>query len=93
MSVAYGIDIQEENDPYIRTAITAIQPLVVAATPGTFLVDFFPFLKHVPEWLPGAGFRRKAREWRELTLAHADTPFNETKQSVVGLMTLRIRRE
>jgi len=31
-----------------------------AASPGAFLVDFIPILKHVPEWVPGASFQKKS---------------------------------
>jgi len=33
-------------------------------SPGLFAVDFIPFLRHIPEWFPGGGFHKIAREWR-----------------------------
>lgn len=36
------------------------------AIPGKFLVDVLPWLKYVPEWVPGASFQRLAREWKEV---------------------------
>ncbi|GJJ14351.1 hypothetical protein Clacol_008615 [Clathrus columnatus] len=34
-----------------------------AAVPGNFLANFFPALKYLPRWMPGAGFLKKAEEW------------------------------
>lgn len=44
----------------------ASESTAIATVPGTFLVDAFPSLKHVPDWMPGAGFKRIAKEWRKL---------------------------
>ncbi|KAF8884004.1 cytochrome P450 [Infundibulicybe gibba] len=75
MSIAYGLDVLPKDDPYIATAERAVHPMVAAAVPGTFLVDSFPFLKYVPEWMPGAGFQKKAKEWRKLSQAMVEAPF------------------
>ncbi|KAG5644264.1 hypothetical protein DXG03_008749 [Asterophora parasitica] len=75
ISIAYGLDVKPKNDFYIATAEKGIAPLLIAGVPGTFLVDTFPFLKYVPSWMPGAGFRRKAKEWRKLALDMANVPY------------------
>jgi cytochrome P450 len=75
ISIAYGLDVQEENDPYIHTAEEANRSVTEAGVPGAFLVDSFPILKYVPEWVPGAGFKKKAKEWKELATAMLDAPF------------------
>ncbi|PFH47987.1 hypothetical protein AMATHDRAFT_66464 [Amanita thiersii Skay4041] len=82
ISIAYGLHVLPENDPYIATAEAAVHPLVAAGVPGAFLVDSFPFLKHVPEWFPGAGFQRKAREWRKLALNMLEKPYKAAMAAV-----------
>lgn len=62
----------------------SIDPVLPALIPGTFLVDVFPALKYVPYWFPGAGFKRKAREWRRLALAVKDVPYDASKQEIVS---------
>ena len=92
MSVAYGIAVQPEDDIYIKTAEKALHPLVVAGVPGTFLVDTIPLLKHVPAWMPGAGFQRKAREWRKLARNMVELPYQAAKMRIVSfppLLTFR----
>jgi len=84
MSIAYGLETLPENDPYVVAAETGARSVVSAAVPGTFLVDAFPFLKHVPEWVPGAGFQKKAREWKKIARYMVDLPFEATKQNIAA---------
>ncbi|KAJ6580663.1 cytochrome P450 [Mycena capillaripes] len=65
MDVTYGISVRSSDDPYINLAKDAMHGLSVASIPGAFWVDTIPLLKYVPEWVPGARFKRKAREWRQ----------------------------
>lgn len=88
LSIAYGIQVQDENDPYLEMSRLALQTLNSAAVPGAFLVDSFPFLKHVPAWFPGASFKRKAREWRKAARGMLELPYVETKKRFVGVFSL-----
>lgn len=40
---------------------------------------FVSSVKYVPEWVPGAGFKRQARLWRNDVVAMTDTPFSAVK--------------
>ncbi|KAG5634702.1 hypothetical protein H0H81_001059, partial [Sphagnurus paluster] len=80
--VAYGLSIRDRDDPYVETAERAVIPLNAAIVPGAFLVDVFPFLKYIPEWMPFAGFKRKARKWRQLTLDMITIPLLAAKRKV-----------
>ncbi|KAF8992253.1 cytochrome P450 [Cyathus striatus] len=82
LSLAYGIDIKKTDDPFVNLAEEAIRTLGIAAVPGTFLVDIIPALKYLPEWFPGAGFKRTAREWKKLALASRDMPFEEGERKI-----------
>ncbi|KAJ7029520.1 cytochrome P450 [Mycena alexandri] len=80
INVAYGIDVLPIDDPYVALAEEAIQAGLDATVPGKFLVDSFPILRYVPGWLPGAGFKRQAKEWRKIARAFRDLPFAESKR-------------
>ncbi|KAJ7483474.1 cytochrome P450 [Mycena latifolia] len=84
MSVAYGIDVLPKNDPYVTLAQHAVQSEAIALVPGRFLVDSIPILKYVPEWFPGANFKRKAREWKKLSQSMVDKPFAEAKRNIAS---------
>jgi hypothetical protein len=49
-----------------------------------FLVNLLPWLVHVPEWLPGAGWKRVARDWREHKERTIDGIYMWTKKRVVS---------
>ncbi|KAJ6579947.1 cytochrome P450 [Mycena vulgaris] len=82
MSVAYGIDVLPVDDPYIALAEEAVQSFNDAI--GRFFVDLIPALKYIPAWFPGAGFKRKAKEWRKLAQALNDVPFAEVKRQIAA---------
>ncbi|KAF4616642.1 hypothetical protein D9613_008328 [Agrocybe pediades] len=80
MSITYGINIQPKDDPYINAAEKGVFPVTIAAVPGSFLVDTISVLKYVPEWVPGASFKTKAREWKKLARHMVEAPFAATKK-------------
>ncbi|KAJ7132665.1 cytochrome P450 [Mycena filopes] len=82
--VAYGIEVLPSQDPYLALAERAVQSGAEASVPGRFLVDVFPWLRYVTAWLPGAGFKRKAREWRKISHALQEVPFAEVKRQVAS---------
>ncbi|XXG99338.1 hypothetical protein Hte_005675 [Hypoxylon texense] len=67
--IAYGYTAEPHgDDPFIDLAGSAMDHFSQASVPGAFMVDIFPFLKQLPEWFPGAGFKKVGREWAaELT--------------------------
>ncbi|KAF8160442.1 cytochrome P450 [Mycena galopus ATCC 62051] len=73
VSAAYGIDALPQN----RSRMPWFPG-------GTLLSDFMPILKYVPEWFPGAQFKRTAREGRLLSQSLRDIPFAETKQKMAS---------
>ncbi|KAG6846728.1 hypothetical protein H0H93_012210 [Arthromyces matolae] len=81
LSVAYGINVTSKDDPFLKTAEEAVHSLFVAAIPGTFLVDSLPILKYVPEWMPFAGFKRKAKYWRKLAEEMLNKPYEVAKRN------------
>ncbi|EMD33676.1 hypothetical protein CERSUDRAFT_141968 [Gelatoporia subvermispora B] len=75
VSVVYGIEIEEKDDKHIAVAEEAMYALAQGLIPGSFWVDFLPFLKYVPAWVPGAGFQRKAAEWRKSASTMKEMPW------------------
>lgn len=91
ISIAYGLDVQPENDPYIDLAEKANEGPVEAVVPGAFLVDMLSFLKYVPAWVPGAGFQKKAAKWKALGQAMIEIPFEATRQNMVSQGSKKLR--
>ncbi|KAH9983873.1 cytochrome P450 [Russula vinacea] len=63
LSVAYGIDVRPEGDPYVEEAEKVLYALKIGSTPEAMLFDTIPWLIHMPSWFPGASLKRRARKW------------------------------
>ncbi|RDB21839.1 hypothetical protein Hypma_010803 [Hypsizygus marmoreus] len=82
VSIAYGLDVLPENDPYIQASEEGIQPVRASGLPGAFLVDTLPILKYVPDWMPFTDFKRKAKAWREVAHKMVDVPFDAAMSQI-----------
>ncbi|KAJ6538524.1 cytochrome P450 [Mycena vulgaris] len=65
MKIAYGYTVSSNNDHFVALAEEHMRLGSVVGAPGKWLVDSLPFLRFLPEWFPGATFKRQAREWSE----------------------------
>ncbi|KAG1756034.1 cytochrome P450 [Suillus lakei] len=65
LRVSHGYEVKENNDPFVDLADRAVNQFSLATAPGAFVADFVPFLIKVPEWFPGAGFKRLVRKWHD----------------------------
>ncbi|KAJ6559579.1 cytochrome P450 [Mycena capillaripes] len=84
MSIAYGINVLPINDPYLKLVQESMHGLTVASVPGKYLVasDAIPILKYIPTWFPGAGFKRAAKKWGQMTRQSVRVPFAEAKRII-----------
>ena len=48
MSVAYGIDVLPENDPYVADSEKMLQALAIGSTPEAALLDAIPWCNLLP---------------------------------------------
>ena len=51
---------------------------------------YIPQVKYVPAWLPGAQFKRDAKEWSRKAEAIRCTPFEFAKDLIVSLSFIQI---
>ncbi|KAG1878398.1 cytochrome P450 [Suillus tomentosus] len=84
LRLCYGYEVKEHDDPLIDMAKRALEQFCRYGPFGEFMVDFLPFLAKVPEWFPGAGFKRLARECRETTEVAAATPYIFAKDQIAA---------
>ncbi|KAJ9656519.1 hypothetical protein H2198_004868 [Neophaeococcomyces mojaviensis] len=83
LKIAYGYTIEPHStDPLISLADSALEQFSQATVPGRWLVDILPFLRFVPSWLPGAGFKRTAKEWEATASRTVEIPFRFVKDQV-----------
>ncbi|QRW18503.1 cytochrome P450 family protein [Rhizoctonia solani] len=79
MSSIYGYRVRDLDDPILKEVLRMVENLSTACMPT---INVFPSLLYVPEWFPGAGWKKTAREWR---IQYEDTVkglFNWTKSRI-----------
>jgi cytochrome P450 len=62
MRIGFGVEIKDKDDPYIEMAIDAENATGGGGTPAGSIVDFFPPLRFLPDWLIRSNFLKHARE-------------------------------
>ncbi|ELU38334.1 cytochrome P450 [Rhizoctonia solani AG-1 IA] len=82
MRTTYGYKVLETNDPHITIADDALASLEFTGVAGNYIVDSYPFLRHLPTWLPGMNFKKQAEEWSKYPARMAQEPFDWTKQQM-----------
>ncbi|TFY75756.1 hypothetical protein EWM64_g8256 [Hericium alpestre] len=83
MAVAYGHDIAPENDRFVELAHRSFDMLSAVYFPGAALVNAFPSLRHLPSWLPFAGFKRYAKKCLQMTIEMKNVPWQSVKSRLV----------
>ena len=60
LSVAYGLQMVKGDNRYLDPMRDMIHTAANFAVPGKYLVEAIPALQYVPQWFPGAAFKREA---------------------------------
>ncbi|KIY52635.1 cytochrome P450 [Fistulina hepatica ATCC 64428] len=73
----FGLDVGNDDEMFqiSRAALKVINDL-----PGLSLVDFYPALRHFPDWFPGVSDVKRARKLRPLVRKIFDYPFEVLKK-------------
>lgn len=85
MATVYGHDIAPVHDRFVDIAEQATTKLLHSVFPGAVMVNAMPFLRHVPSWFPGAGFKKYAEEAKALTDEMQNVPLEFVKKNMVSL--------
>ncbi|KAJ3567140.1 hypothetical protein NP233_g6558 [Leucocoprinus birnbaumii] len=75
-----GYPIQRQNDPLVNLAEETFGVMSIIASPGKYFVNIVPALQHIPDWMPGAGFKEVAKEVRRNVDKLIAEPFEATMQ-------------
>lgn len=82
--VIYGIEITDPSDEHLCIAENSVRGLAEALIPGKYWIDFLPFLKYVPPWMPGATFQKVASKWKPSIKAVREVPFKAAHDTWVS---------
>ncbi|CEL61553.1 hypothetical protein RSOLAG1IB_10116 [Rhizoctonia solani AG-1 IB] len=84
--MAFGYQIQGKNDPFLREAEQAFHNGFRAAMFANFYVNIFPALMYVPEWFPGAGWKRTLRKWKAEKIRAMSGPYEWVKARLASIL-------
>lgn len=84
----YGINVEDPENEFLQLTEKSLESVAQALVPGVFWVDFLPFLRYIPEWVPGAGFKKKAANWKIDVLAAKDIPWDAVRRIAVRRVIL-----
>ncbi|KAK2462811.1 hypothetical protein APHAL10511_005202 [Amanita phalloides] len=82
--VIYGYEAASEDDKLLKQGEGTLELLAneVASSGKIWAVDVFPFLQHLPDFLPGMGFKRNAVKWRAQIEEFVDMPYEYVKNAM-----------
>ncbi|QRV73455.1 cytochrome P450 family protein [Ceratobasidium sp. AG-Ba] len=84
LHATYGYEVNSMNDHFVILAKRAVDIVSQIVLPSNFLVNIFPSLLRVPEWVPGTGWRRLVRGWRTELHRTIEEPFEWAKGQVAA---------
>ncbi|VDB87895.1 unnamed protein product [Peniophora sp. CBMAI 1063] len=84
--VTYGYEVPLDShvDPLVKIVERAMEGFSRASEPGAFWVDYMPFLRYIPAWVPGARFQREAAQLNTEREMLYEEPYRWTKAQTLG---------
>ncbi|KAI0788021.1 cytochrome P450 [Fomes fomentarius] len=82
MEMSHGHRVTSRHDPYVKKANVFADNFAEATLPNNHLVDWLPFLAYLPSFLPGMGFKNKARAWRDQYFSLAEEGHQMVKDEI-----------
>ncbi|KAF4616877.1 hypothetical protein D9613_008925 [Agrocybe pediades] len=83
MKLAFGYEVNGLDDPFVKIADETSKISGWVSTPGRWIVERFPFLRHFPSFLPGMQWKRQGLEWRDKLEYLSDIPHRWVKEQMV----------
>ncbi|KJA19119.1 hypothetical protein HYPSUDRAFT_44581 [Hypholoma sublateritium FD-334 SS-4] len=84
LSVIYGYNVALNGDPFVKLVESTLEAFVSAGSPQ-WSVNSLPFLRYIPSWMPGAGFKRYAESMRLEFVKQREVPFQYATTSPAAL--------
>ncbi|KAF6748927.1 cytochrome P450 [Ephemerocybe angulata] len=82
LKVAYGYPMGGYEDEFVRIIDAGFAATVELQAPGRFYVEFLPWLRFIPSWFPGAGFKRYGLQMRDELRLVDQKPFTWAQEQI-----------
>ncbi|KAJ3928523.1 MAG: cytochrome P450 [Lentinula lateritia] len=81
--ISHGHIVEGDDDDFIRMAKQVDDDISVLMVPGNFLVDFFSFLRYIPDWT-GVPFKKKAKIFKQTLQNALNRPYQQVKEQIAA---------
>lgn len=83
MKITYGYSTEPHTaDPLVDIIEQFMHQISLAYVPLSWIIDIFPFIRYLPEWFPGAGSNKIARQWRQDSENVGDLPYSIVRRQM-----------
>ncbi|KAJ3563157.1 hypothetical protein NP233_g9122 [Leucocoprinus birnbaumii] len=82
LHISHGYEVEVTGDPFVELADIALEQFSLSTAPGNFIVNLVPSLSFLPDWFPGAGFKKTAREWAQTLDEMIEKPHKYVKEQI-----------
>ncbi|KIO10098.1 hypothetical protein M404DRAFT_130775 [Pisolithus tinctorius Marx 270] len=85
MELAYGYSVAPQGDPFVASLVQFLSLAVELVTLERLaLLGAFPFLAHIPSWMPGGNWKKRAGDCRRLVRKVLDDPVQYVHDSIIA---------
>ncbi|EJT98938.1 cytochrome P450 [Dacryopinax primogenitus] len=82
--IVYAQEARTEDDPFFCKVMRLLKPVGMAGKTGTYVVEAFQFLKHLPGWFPGASFKHEGQELHDKCLEAVNEPYDIVRDNLAA---------
>ncbi|KAI6042051.1 cytochrome P450 [Pisolithus marmoratus] len=85
MELAYGYSVTPEGDPFVANVVELLSLVIEMVTPErSAFLGAFPFLAHIPSWMPGGHWKKRASDCRRLLKHVLEDPIQYVHDSMIA---------
>ncbi|KAK0652564.1 cytochrome P450 [Cercophora newfieldiana] len=89
LKIAYGLDVDGPESPWIDLAEKSASAIGKAGAPGSSIMDLFPSTRYLPDWLPFMERLRYAHTWRAAIQNITELPFKASLSQMASKLDRR----
>lgn len=80
LQIAYGYRVAQDGpDPLVDLVEEVMFTFSDSITPGKWMVDVFHWLRHLPDWVPGTGFKKTGKLYSQIAWDGGAVPLQFTE--------------
>ncbi|KAI6042048.1 cytochrome P450 [Pisolithus marmoratus] len=85
MELAYGYSVTSEGGPFVDNIVKLLSFVVeMTSLEQSALLGAFPFVVHIPSWMPGGYWKKRVSDCRQVVKKVLDDPVQYVHDSIVA---------